>query len=330
MSWILNLFKRKDIEEVKNVFDKTIASQELKTTSESSIPQNKNVIDNDEASNNLSQKFIDSYVGIELAKEKTACENNMRNKAHELGLEFLIDLEFQNDKDPLFNESARVVVQMQSGSFSNLQRHFNLGYNRAIRILDQLEAAGIVGPAIGSRPREVYLKNELELDFFLNQEFSPNSDNFLLQNKDLYEENRYEIEKLIFEGKMQIHRAMNSLLEKLEEAHARKISIEKEKVRKKLLDKEKGKQLQREVYKELLDAGHIKSNESNDGRRERISQEVMDQVWNRDGGRCVKCGSQENLEFDHIIPFSKGGANTYRNLQILCEKCNIEKSNKIG
>ena len=44
----------------------------------------------------------------------------------------------------------------------------------------------------------------------------------------------------------------------------------------------------------------------------------------------VKCGSQENLEFDHIIPLSKGGSNTVRNIQLLCQKCNREKSNKIG
>ena len=61
-----------------------------------------------------------------------------------------------------------------------------------------------------------------------------------------------------------------------------------------------------------------------------ISQEVKDKVWNRDGGKCVKCGSNENLEFDHIIPFSKGGGNTYRNIQLLCEPCNRTKSNKIG
>ncbi len=64
--------------------------------------------------------------------------------------------------------------------------------------------------------------------------------------------------------------------------------------------------------------------------REPIPQDVQDKVWNRDGGRCVKCGSNLKLEFDHIIPFSKGGANTYRNLQLLCEKCNRKKSNKIG
>jgi hypothetical protein len=61
-----------------------------------------------------------------------------------------------------------------------------------------------------------------------------------------------------------------------------------------------------------------------------ISQVVKDQVWDRDKGKCRQCGSQINLEFDHIIPFSKGGANTYRNIQLLCQTCNRSKSNKIG
>mgnify|MGYP000120482121 CR=1 FL=1 len=59
-------------------------------------------------------------------------------------------------------------------------------------------------------------------------------------------------------------------------------------------------------------------------------KEVKDKVWNRDGGKCVECGSNEKLEFDHIIPFSKGGSNTYRNIQLLCEECNRKKSNQIG
>lgn len=62
----------------------------------------------------------------------------------------------------------------------------------------------------------------------------------------------------------------------------------------------------------------------------RITEEVMDSVWNRDGGKCVHCGSNEKLEFDHIIPFSKGGANTKRNIQLLCEPCNRSKSDSIG
>tara|TARA_Y100001970_G_scaffold115280_1_gene143705 strand:+ start:2078 stop:3052 length:975 start_codon:yes stop_codon:yes gene_type:complete len=62
----------------------------------------------------------------------------------------------------------------------------------------------------------------------------------------------------------------------------------------------------------------------------KIPQRVKDKVWNRDGGKCVECGSNQKLEFDHIIPHSKGGANTYRNLQLLCEPCNRTKSAKIG
>jgi len=63
--------------------------------------------------------------------------------------------------------------------------------------------------------------------------------------------------------------------------------------------------------------------------REPIPEDVRFAVWRRDEGKCVKCGSNKNLEFDHIIPVSKGGSNTERNIQILCEKCNREKSDKV-
>jgi len=63
--------------------------------------------------------------------------------------------------------------------------------------------------------------------------------------------------------------------------------------------------------------------------RESIPEDVRMFVWRRDQGRCVKCGSQENLEFDHIIPVSKGGSSTARNIQLLCQKCNREKGNKL-
>lgn len=68
----------------------------------------------------------------------------------------------------------------------------------------------------------------------------------------------------------------------------------------------------------------------NDDAGRSISQQVKDLVWNRDNGKCRECGSNEKLEFDHIIPFSKGGSNTYRNIQLLCEPCNRTKTNKIG
>jgi len=64
-------------------------------------------------------------------------------------------------------------------------------------------------------------------------------------------------------------------------------------------------------------------------KREAISEEVRIFVWRRDGGRCAQCGSQERLEFDHIIPVSKGGSDTERNIQLLCEPCNRKKSDGI-
>jgi S-DNA-T family DNA segregation ATPase FtsK/SpoIIIE len=70
-------------------------------------------------------------------------------------------------KDPLFNEAAALIVQSQMGSTSLIQRRLKLGYNRAGRLMDQLEAAGIVGPSKGSKVREVLFKTEYELDQFL-------------------------------------------------------------------------------------------------------------------------------------------------------------------
>ena len=64
-------------------------------------------------------------------------------------------------------------------------------------------------------------------------------------------------------------------------------------------------------------------------KREPIPENVRFSVWRRDQGICVLCGSNENLEYDHIIPFSRGGSNSERNLQLLCQSCNRSKSNKI-
>jgi len=65
-------------------------------------------------------------------------------------------------------------------------------------------------------------------------------------------------------------------------------------------------------------------------KRERVPEEVRVAVWRRDEGKCVKCGSRERLEYDHIIPVSKGGSDTVRNLELLCERCNREKRDHIG
>ena len=73
-----------------------------------------------------------------------------------------------SDKDPLFEEAARLIVQNQSGSTSLIQRRMKLGYNRAGRLMDQLEQAGVVGPNLGSKVREVVIKTEADLQELLN------------------------------------------------------------------------------------------------------------------------------------------------------------------
>jgi S-DNA-T family DNA segregation ATPase FtsK/SpoIIIE len=72
-----------------------------------------------------------------------------------------------SERDALFEESARILVANQQGSTSLLQRKLKIGYNRAGRIIDQLEAAGIVGPFEGSKAREVLVKSEIELEEFI-------------------------------------------------------------------------------------------------------------------------------------------------------------------
>ena len=73
-----------------------------------------------------------------------------------------------NDKDSLFEDAARLIVASQSGSTSLLQRRMKLGYNRAGRLMDQLEAAGVVGPNQGSKVRDVLIKTEADLQMYLD------------------------------------------------------------------------------------------------------------------------------------------------------------------
>lgn len=74
-----------------------------------------------------------------------------------------------SERDALFNQAAEIVVSTQQGSASLLQRRLKLGYNRAGRIVDQLESAGIIGPFEGSKAREVLIKDMLSLEQFLNK-----------------------------------------------------------------------------------------------------------------------------------------------------------------
>ena len=70
--------------------------------------------------------------------------------------------------DPMFAEAAKLIVSSQQGSTSMIQRKFSIGFNRAGRLMDQLERAGIVGPSQGAKPREVLIQDELSLEMLLN------------------------------------------------------------------------------------------------------------------------------------------------------------------
>ena len=122
------------------------------------------------------------------------------------------------------------------------------------------------------------------------------------------------------------------LLTQQEEEKKRKKREEQERqwraeIRQRLLDNTRKREIEREIRQEMIDSGELYGEQS---KRPPIPREVVDAIYRRDGGKCVYCGSTQNLQLDHIIPFSRGGATTIENLQLLCQKCNLEKSNKIG
>lgn len=239
------------------------------------------------------------------------------------------DFDFNlDDKDDLFIIASRYVVREQNCSTSLLQDKLFLTYQFASYFISQMERYGIVGPFKGNDSWEVLISDEASLNQFLwdiyEEERSIFGTNLMLDRDDFaspqiidfIEEHRDIIKKRREEG----------ILERQKEEEW----LEKDEIKKRILEKERKKQLEREAMSELIEEGVIFNTDSNQMKREPIPQDVKDRVWNRDGGKCVKCGSTEKLEFDHIIPISKGGANTYRNLQLLCENCNRTKSNKIG
>ncbi len=292
------LFSRNKIESTKSEVNSDFSRQQDNEKEVKSI--DKEVI-------NLTENEIDKFVEIEIQRRI------LKTEGQEIQTE-------ETRFDPLFKESAILIVASQQGSTSLIQRKFSIGYNRAGRIIEQLEVAGILGPFEGSKPRDVLVKNTQDLEILLKgkslkenyfyENILPDKIDFIQSRVDEYFKNK----------EVEIENQLKETL-KLQLLQEHKEKIEKQKIN----------QLKEQLRTEMLQNGLITEEIDEESRsREPIPQEIQNKVWNRDGGKCVKCGSQEKLEFDHIIPFSKGGSNTYRNLQLLCEKCNRLKSNKIG
>lgn len=191
--------------------------------------------------------------------------------------------------DSKFEDVARYAIEQGHISTSEIARNFEIGFNRAGRIMLQLEQTRIVSILIGGERKILATKESFPkiLNDIQNGEFN-------FSEGDLV---RYELER------------------------------EKAEIAAKIKDRHRRQQLEKIVRQELIDSGELFGDAP---KREPISREIVDAVYARDGGRCVYCGSTANLQLDHIIPFSKGGATSVENLQLLCRKCNLEKSNKIG
>lgn len=200
--------------------------------------------------------------------------------------------------DSLFEEVARYAVNNGGISTAEIQRNFEVGFNRAGRIMMQLERAGIVGQQQGINPRKVYFDNITSLEKYLA------AGDYHGVSLSAEEQER---RRILFQQEQE--------------------EREKAEIAARIKEKYRIRQLEKIVRQELIDSGELFGDEP---KRPPIPREIVDAVYKRDGGRCVYCGSTQNLQLDHIIPFSKGGATTLENMQLLCQKCNVEKSNKIG
>jgi hypothetical protein len=115
----------------------------------------------------------------------------------------------------MFIEAATLILQTQLGSTSLIQRRMKLGYNRAGRIMDQLEEFGVVGHSQGSKAREVKVRSSEELNSILDKIYNGETGN----RDDFYETNKFEIDKKIEDYKEEFRRKNEENEEFLEELH---------------------------------------------------------------------------------------------------------------
>jgi hypothetical protein len=154
--------------------------------------------------------------------------------------------------DPLLLEAARLVVQIQQGSISLIQRKLSIEYNRARRIIDQLEELGIVGPFLGDTARKIHFKDLYELEVYLK--LNPN---LKTKGEIFYEKHKEKID---------LRRSEYFKFQQIENDH-----LEKEEFKRQMIEKERKKRLHKEALQELIESGDIfNSYTDKNGKREII------------------------------------------------------------
>jgi hypothetical protein len=143
-----------------------------------------------------------------------------------------------------------------------------------------------------------------------------------IDNEELARREKLEKEELLRISQIRKQEELEKLAKKRDEEYKERIKLD-------ILEKERRKQLESDAIQELIDNGNLSYNFSIKNIRVPIPSHIMQAVWKRDMQCCVNCGSNQNLEYDHIIPVSKGGSNSINNIQLLCQKCNRTKSSKI-
>ena len=201
---------------------------------------------------NIKQDVIDYYIDI-FAREDLEGELLIELDIFNEHFDTIGSIDLSN-RDPLFEDAARLIVIQQQGSTSLIQRKFAIGYNRAGRIMDQLEVAGIVGSFEGNNGRQILIT-----DIYSLEEKLKILDVAREIDLKLKDEIRAKFADLINSKKTNLK---DAFYKEKEDAENVAIELEKEQIRKELLEKERLRNLRRQVKKELVESGHITQGET--------------------------------------------------------------------
>ncbi|WP_239774950.1 HNH endonuclease signature motif containing protein [Tenacibaculum finnmarkense] len=271
-----------------------------------------------EFSDSKREKYRNYYFKLEKIKEEIIYKRYWKNELAKdiIKKEFEKELELLSlqqiieliEKDELEKESKRL----------DKERKHNEEINRFNVEVEQFK----------KKQKNIKRKNDIKLKIQQTEEneIKLRKERKLAKEKEETERNLKQIEEQKKEEQKRIEEIKRKKI--IEERKKQEKERYKEYYKGQQREKEERKKWASEAIEEMIKSGEIDGNVSSD-RKRTISSNVKEIVYVRDKGCCVTCGSKENIEYDHVIPFSKGGSNSVNNIQLLCLKCNRSKSNKI-